>query len=238
MPAAANGCDPHDVGMLSFDHVSLVGSEQSLVGVGLRLTPTQGDDHHARIHLDGSYLELRAGERPAALRGSGWFLRPADPSRIAQTLAALDVDASDPTPFHGADGTWSDISVDGGALGAVAPVITHRVDRPDWPPRSGTAHPNGAVAVARIELATPDPAALARLLGRLGAIARIADATASPTAAAQLELGRLRLLVTAGREPALSVLTLRARDGRELRIELAATSPGGRAGPAARSAGR
>lgn len=147
LPAAASGSDAH-VGMLSLDHVSLVGPVQALVGVGLRLTPTPGDDHHARIHLDGSYLELRAGELPAALRGSGWFLRPADPSRIALTLAALDVDAADPTSFHGADGTWSDISVGGGALGAVAAVITHRVDRPDWPPRSGAAHPNGAVAVA------------------------------------------------------------------------------------------
>lgn len=223
--------------MLSFDHVSLVGPAQALVGVGLRLTPTPGDDHHARIHLDGSYLELRAGE-PAALRGSGWFLRAADPSRITQTLAGLDVDASDPTPFRGADGTWSDISVGGGALGAVAPMITHRVDRPDWPPRSGAAHPNGAVAVAGIELATPDPTALARLLGRLGAVACTADATASPTAAAQLELGALRLAVTAGREPAMRALTLRTGDGRELRIELAATSPGARAEPAARSGGR
>ena len=224
--------------MLSFDHVSLVGPAQALAGLGLRLTPTPDDDRHARIHLDGSYLEWRASELPAALRGTGWFLRPADPTRIAQTLAALDLDAGDPTPFHGADGTWSDITIGRGALGAVVPVITHRVDRPDWPPRRGAAHPNGAVAVAAIELATPDSAALARLLGRLGAITRPVDATAGPTAPAQLELGPLRLAVTGGRVPALSALTLRTRDGRELRIELAATGPEGRAGPAARSSGR
>lgn len=90
------------------------------------------------------------------------------------------------------------------------------------------------MAVSEIELATPDLAALKRLLGRLGASALTADATASPTAAAQLALGPLRLAVTAGREPTLSALTLRTRDGRELRIELAARSPEGRAGPAAR----
>ncbi|MEO8967240.1 MAG: VOC family protein [Solirubrobacteraceae bacterium] len=185
----------------------------------MRLTPTRGDDRHTRIHLAGSYLELRTTEPPTALRGSGWFLRACEPSTIAQTLASRGVTASDSAPYHGADGTWSDISVGGAELGAVVPMITHRVDRPDWPPRSGAMHPNGAVAVAELQLATPDPLALARLLGQPGATVERAS---SPTAVAPLELGPLRLVVTAARKPALSALTLRTGDGRRLRLDLSA----------------
>lgn len=202
--------------MLSFDHVSLVGPREALAG--LCLTPTDGDPRHARAHLGGSYLELRITGSPAPLRGVGWFLRPDDPVTIVPSLARIGVQASTPTIYRGADGSWSDISLGSGPHGPVVPGVTHRLDRPDWPPAAGGAHPNGVAAVAGLELATPDPPALARLLTQLGAVT--APDPPDEVAASSLLLGALRVTLVSAPQPGLRALTLRRHRGPPARLPL------------------
>jgi len=106
--------------MLSFDHVSLIGSVQAIVGVGLRLT-------RPRVTIITPASTSTAPISSCA-RVSCRLLCGARAGSCARPIRAgsrrrwpLGVDASDPTPFHGADGTWSDISVGGGALAAAPP---------------------------------------------------------------------------------------------------------------------
>ncbi len=201
--------------MLSVDHVSLTGTLAELEHRGFRLTPTRSDPAHARIHLERAYLELRVAPPGSPLRGEAWFLRPDDPAAIMRQLTVAGVMASEPSPYLGSDGRWSDITVGDGQCGAAAPVITHRIDRADWPPPLDVPHPNGAATIVGVELGLGVPAALTALLSRLGA------RTQSTPFGPRLGLGTTEITIAASRHSAPTAVVLGGHDGRRLRLALA-----------------
>jgi hypothetical protein len=158
---------------VSCDHVSLRGSLGHVEELGFIATPTSGGDgSHARVLLDGMYLELdlvNAGESP--LEATGWFLRPSDLGAARRALVRARFDVSKPELYEGHDGRWVDVSVLDGALAGASPILTIRIDLPrgSWPPQRVPEHPNGVVAIRSIEFEAPDPERAGRALAALGA---------------------------------------------------------------------
>jgi hypothetical protein len=151
------------------DHVSVAVDRTWLAAAGFTVRATPGAADHARVLLDGGYLEVvpPRGSRDS-LTIAGWFLRAEDLDEAATALRAAGIAPAGPTPYSGADGTWLDLPL---ADDPVLPVLTRRVDPPEggWPPAAGTHHANGAKRLAEVRVRTADPAPLARALTALGA---------------------------------------------------------------------
>jgi hypothetical protein len=114
------------------DHASLVvpGDPRAVcAGWGLRW-------EDGRVLLDRRYLEVRSGERFAAV---GLFLAGEDPR----------VPLGPPSLYEGADGTWEDRAV--AVPGDLTVAATRRLTPPDvardWPPPLGEPHPCGATTL-------------------------------------------------------------------------------------------
>ncbi len=189
---------------LLLDHVSLRAPAGRLEGLGLTVTPTpESAGAHARVLLDGGYLEVRPG---AELRPLAWFARPATPGvrRWHGAAARAGMPVTAPVPYRGADGVWLDVSFDGPGGHPLLPVVTERVEPAEpWPP-APTSHAAGAQRIARIELEADGHPALADLLGRagLGDVVCVLPAAGAATGIRELVLegtaGELRVLAADG----------------------------------------
>lgn len=124
-----------------------------------------------RVFLDSVYLEIREPQEPLKTAGSVWFLRPTDIHACAAQVRAHGLRAHGPSKYEASDGTWLDVELEAGDLGAVLPVMTRRVSPAGdpWPPPPTERQPNGTYAVREVQLTTPDPCALRRVLLTLGA---------------------------------------------------------------------
>jgi hypothetical protein len=119
--------------VLHLDHVSLLvpgDPSEACAGWGLRW-------EHGRVLLDRRYLEVRRGDRLAAI---GLFLAGDDPH------APL----GPPSLYEGADGTWEDRTLavpDGSVTVAVVRRLTPPDVARDWPPPLAEPHPCGATTL-------------------------------------------------------------------------------------------
>lgn len=181
-------------GPLLLDHVSLAAPAGRLEELGFTVTPTpRAAGRHARVLLEGGYLELRPG---AVLEATGWFARPATPGvrRWHAAAAAAGLPVLEPEPYRGADGLWLDVGLAG--ADAALPVVTERSEPAGaWPPPA-SEHANGALRIAWIEVEAEDAAGLAALLGELG-----------------LEKGAVRVLPARGGPGGIREVVLRTRAG-------------------------
>jgi Glyoxalase-like domain len=156
--------------MPHLDHISLAGRQTTFEELGFRVTPTRGTTDHARILLDRFYFEVTPPrQRQVEIGARGWFLRPADPAQLADTLRGAGLEADGPRPYQAEDGRWLDVSIPERTSPAF-PIFTKRTDEPEdaWPPPLIHAHPNGAATLAAIHLQLRDPAPLLHLFEVLG----------------------------------------------------------------------
>ncbi len=159
------------MGCVEIDHISVVGSVESLLTLGLFPAMTAGGGH-GRVYLAGAYLEItEAGHSQAGLVGTAWYLRPRDTAACVTELRAWGVAMTDASVYRGRDGEWLDARVQAPALGASVPALTRRMSptpRP-WPPKPAVPNPSGAHGLRELHLAATDPARLVALLVLLGA---------------------------------------------------------------------
>jgi hypothetical protein len=196
--------------MLSLDHVSIRAAAMTLQAQGFRVVPTPGGGgDHARIMLDGVYLELRHAADEVGVHGAGWFARSDDQAAAGRRLEEAGIFVSDLTPYEGLDGAWLDLALDGPSR--VTPTLTQRVDIPDWPPPLAEPHPNGAVSIAELRIGAREPAQV---------IALVTVAGAEPRGEGRLGLGDAELAVERSAEDELLEIVFRCHDGGVLALEL------------------
>jgi hypothetical protein len=122
-------------GAVLLDHVSLAVPRALLEDGGFTVTPTRGaEGAHARVFLEGGYLELVPRD---ALSAHRWFARPAvhGVGRWHDAARAAGLPLLAPAVYRSADGTWLDIAFGGSGAHPALPVVTERTAPPSSPPR-------------------------------------------------------------------------------------------------------
>jgi hypothetical protein len=182
------------------DHVSLASDPSRIEEMGFALTPTPGATGHARVHLDGAYLEVRPSPSDEVAAG-GWFLRPRDLEGAAALLRRAGLPVTGPTLFEGADGSWLDLAA-AGTQSPALPILTKRLDPPTggWPPPLADSHANGVTRLHEIHIRSKEPALLITMLEVLGA-ERAGDAMLTLA-------GGGRVAVETGRDPLEGIAAL------------------------------
>jgi hypothetical protein len=162
------------LGAALLDHVSLAAPRTLLEDAGFTVTPTPGaEDAHARVLLEGGYLELVPGDAMVAHR---WFARPAvrGIGRWHDAALAAGLPVLAPEVYRSADGTWLDVAFGGPDAHPALPVVTERTAPAEfasaWPPPA-SRHANAARAIARIDIEAEDSERLTELLRRIAGAA-------------------------------------------------------------------
>jgi hypothetical protein len=157
-------------GAALLDHVSLAAPRTLLADGGFAVTPTPGaEDAHARVLLEGGYLELVPGD---AMVAGGWFARPAagGVGRWHDAARAVGLPVLAPEVYRGADGVWLDVVFGGPDAHPALPVVTERTAPAElasaWPPPA-SRHANAARGIARIDIEAEDFERLTELLRRI-----------------------------------------------------------------------
>jgi hypothetical protein len=157
------------LGAALLDHVSLAAPRTLLEDGGFTVTPTLGAERaHARVLLEGGYLELTPGD---AMVAGGWFARPATGGvgRWHDAARAAGLPVLAPEVYRGADGVWLDVAFGGPDAHPALPVVTERTAPAElasaWPPPA-SRHANAAHGIARIDIEAEDPERLTELLRR------------------------------------------------------------------------
>lgn len=132
---------------------------------------TQGASHHARLFVDGAYLELRE-ERANPPGLALWFLRYSEAGATSTAMHDRGFPLSPVREYVGVDGVWEELHLESPPspeAAALAPILVKRLLPPAiaarWPPPPGR-HPFGALSLEAVLLETPEPRA-AEWLGAL-----------------------------------------------------------------------
>lgn len=184
--------------------------------LGLHATVSVADpEHHSRIFLHHSYLEVAARPATAGWHVTHFFLGFEDPEILRNHLDAAGI-TSRFGVYEGIDGRWDDVEIEVGST--PMPILVRRTHPPDvarrWPPPLAKPHRCGARALVAVHLGVQKwkaaVTAYRRLLG-LGATKFGSGVTADHSRRMSLPLASGHLVLTEGDTDGVAGLVLGVR---------------------------